>query len=122
MKFELIPCLLIFNGIWDHISCLAILVSRRGPHLTLFVLPPDDSATYRFMAYWILTYGWIRLMCGIYWAQCPQCKFLAVTTYVIEAVGFEYEWYVGKAISRNKVSCITALCALCVVVISQVYN
>ena len=74
--------LIVANGIYDIICGVCILKNHnREPHLDMFIiqLNPDSR---RFLAYWIITYGIIRLMAN---------HRIAAITYFIEAALFEYE-------------------------------
>ena len=55
----------------------------------------------RLLAYWIMTYGTIRLVAGIYTEV--GLDYTAAFSYFIEALCFEIELYKGKTLLIDKV-------------------
>ena len=55
----------------------------------------------RLLAYWILTYGSIRLISGIYPSNITY--FISANTYLIEAFSYEYELFINNSMIKNKI-------------------
>jgi hypothetical protein len=99
---ETIPYILILNGIYDIICVCSILFQNQIPELQFFAdLHPkmfkeksDLPVLQRILAYWIFTYGIVRLYAGFY----PECYSIAAYTYFIEAFCIFYEYKEGKTI------------------------
>ena len=99
----MISSLLIINGIYDILCAFSILGVSFPLSTYLSELHPemirddcsDNPVTRRILAYWIFTYGVIRLIAGIY----PREDYFVVAsvTYFIEAFALEYESYLGYA-------------------------
>ena len=119
MLFEIAQYMLILNGIFDLICSTCLITIQTGPHMKLYFPQSENKIPIRFLAYWILTYGIVRLCCGIFWDQSESVVILAVATYVIEAACFEYELHVDQTMSRLNVRCITGLCVFCIFLITQ---
>ena len=119
MEISYVAYLLMFNGLYDILSSVLLIFQHKGPHRMMYVFPPDDPAVLRFMGYWIFTYGWIRLLCGMLWSNDKTIHYLAISSYIIEAVGFEYELYKEQSLSRKIVACVTALCLLIIIFIHK---
>ncbi len=89
------------NGIYDVICGLSLLVTDNyfsRFHLSIFIEKPYEL-TQRFLAYWIITYGFIRLFLDIY----DEYSFLITLGYIIEILAFEYELYLSKNLYKYKV-------------------
>lgn len=90
MDFDFfISVLLIANGLYDIVCAVSILGSLpvfSAIHASLFQEPLVPVMA-RLLAYWILTYGVIRLYCGLVSGN----KVLAIVSYVIEALCLELE-------------------------------
>jgi len=91
----MISKLVLFNGIYDILCAFSILgwplpfsSFFAKLHPTMFLEEMDVTAK-RILAYWILTYGCIRLYAGIYFE--PTTRYLAVLTYILEGLFFLYE-------------------------------
>ena len=67
-------------------------------HLSIFKQKPDEINK-RFLAYWIITYGIIRLFLGI----SNKYSFLITLSYLIEILAFEYELYLSNNLYKYKV-------------------
>jgi len=81
--------ILIINGIYDIICGISILFFNNifsKLHTSLFIEDLSDINK-RFLAYWILTYGIVRLYIGWY----DELIFIGSITYILEAVFLEYE-------------------------------
>jgi len=93
------------NGIYDVICGLSLLVTDKyfsRFHLSIFKEKLDEI-TKRFLAYWIITYGIIRLFLGIY----DEYSFLITLSYLTEILAFEYELYLSNNLYKYKVRFIT---------------
>lgn len=121
MDISLVAYLLMFNGMYDVFCSVLLIFQGNGPHKALFAYPPDDPAVIRFMGYWIFTYGWIRLLCGLLWSNDPILKYFAVSSFLIECMGFEYELYKSQAMSRKAVAFVSALCIVIILFIQAKY-
>lgn len=98
---ELISPLLILNGTYDMLCASSILWMPESGlshlHPNMFLSP--SPIVKRMLAYWIFTYGWVRLAAG--WD--PSFQKMAAATYFLEAFVFEYECRVGKTMHPDKV-------------------
>jgi hypothetical protein len=91
-----IDILLITNGLYD-ILCAISIIMDVGPlktlHTALFTEKIENPLTRHLLAYWIFTYGNIRLLAGIQ----SDFAIAAAVTYFIEALCFEYESRIRKS-------------------------
>lgn len=98
---ELITPLLVLNGTYDLLCASSILwipkceLSQLHPNMFISTSPMIQ----RLLAYWIFTYGLVRLAAG--WN--PSFQKLAAATYFLEAFVLEYECQVGKTMHPDKV-------------------
>lgn len=88
-----IRAILIINGIYDIICSLAILSKKtffQDLHLGIFMdhMSSNERAK-RMMAYYIASYGLIRLFSGLY--PSPITYMISSVTYYMEALVFQYE-------------------------------
>lgn len=97
--------LLILNGIYDIISAISILFfcNMSNLHLDMFK-NKQEMIIRRLLAYWIFTYGIIRLYTGVY----NDYK-LGSITYLIEAFCFEYESINNENLIKYKVRFVSVL-------------
>lgn len=88
-----IPGILILNGIYDFICSLAILSKMtffQDLHPGVFIdCMSTNHRAKRMMAYYIATYGLIRLVSGIYPSSITYM--MSAVTYFMEAFVFQYE-------------------------------
>lgn len=107
---DYIDYLVWLNGIYD-ISC-ALSIMRKMPmsqlHLGMFYSNPNPLFE-RFIAYWIFTYGMIRL---------SNHKHLIISSYLLEALFFTNECFYPtidkkKAIFVATTSTFVATCLFC---------
>lgn len=61
-----------------------------------------NSIVFRFLAYWIMTYGFARLVAGI--KYYPSSDIIAAITYFLEAFCFEWESRIAGTMSQEKVT------------------
>ena len=84
---------LIINGFYDIICGISILFFNNffsKLHTNLFNVKLSDINK-RFLAYWILTYGFIRLYIGF--SNIKEFLIIGSFTYIIEALFLEYELF-----------------------------
>ena len=92
---------MIINGIYDIICGISLLITDKyfsRFHLSIFIKKPDEIMQ-RFLGYWIITYGCIRLFLGIY----NEYSFLITLSYLIEILAFEYESYLSNNLYKYKI-------------------
>ena len=101
--------LLLLNGFYD-MTCAFCILLDLGPlsrlHTSVFAEPPS-AATARFLAYWVFMYGAVRFVCG--WSGTDYAL-LGAHTYVYEALGLQYEHWVGKTLVPWKAHTVSAIC------------
>jgi len=79
---------LVANGLYDIFFALCMLTdSASSPHELLFRYV---GASTRFVAYWVFTYGAVRLYCGF-----RNDLVLGGATFLIEAVFVQHEYMFG---------------------------
>lgn len=115
---------LVANGAYDIASATAVLLFTDSGlaqlHTGMFadphLIPP---LVLRMRAYWLYTYGVTRLVAGL--AFTSGTLLLAVSTYAIEALCFEYEALFEHTMAQWKVDTVallsTALALLVAVVL-----
>ena len=86
--------IVIFNGLYDILCALCILKIIDIPilnklHLSMFINEPEEQEK-RWMAYWIFTYGIIRLV--------ANNNFLISISYLIEVIVMLNECFIHKQI------------------------
>lgn len=88
----------IYNGCYDFVCCVAILrFPRHGLaqlHSSVFTNTKLDAFVKRILAYWILTYGFPRVIAGLYRnplldASCALTYFVEGATYHVELRHFK---------------------------------
>lgn len=99
---NIVSLLLVTNGIYDIVCSVCILYGNIPPfstlHSNMFSRTLETSEK-RIMAYWIATYGVVRLYSGITLEALP----LSAATYLGEAFCFEYEHYNSQKMIVEKV-------------------
>lgn len=117
MLSKAVHVLVLVNGLYDLVCFLSIMWFHWLPvfsTLHLSVLRDDEDRHHplvrRLLAYWILTYGVIRVIAG---AGVPHGNYTmdcaAALTYFIEVCCFEYELCAEKTVIRSKVTAITLM-------------
>jgi hypothetical protein len=100
------------NGIYDIVCAIAIILypssSMGRLHTDVFVAPMDDIAR-RMLAYWVFTYGIVRLVAVLHH---PAVDRLIVATYLLEGVVFALEALVHHTTYHWKVLWIVGTCIL----------
>lgn len=87
--------ILFLNGIYDILCGVSILFFDNifsKLHIKLF--KNIDETTKRLLAYWIITYGFVRLFIG--YLNLKKLLFLGIITYILEAFFLEYELFNNK--------------------------
>jgi hypothetical protein len=105
--------ILIINGIYDIISALLLLFNHSlSIHLNMFINKnnKNNKIIQRFFAYWIFTYGIIRLITGIY--NIKILYLIGSLTYFIEALCFKYENIIGNTMDNDKVNFVVILSSI----------
>ena len=102
----LLAAVVAFNGAYDIACCLAILVLRRGRlaamHVSMFARAPcaaGDELWHRLLAYWILTYGTVRLAAGV--GHNASVDVLCAASYAVEALAYAAETHCHRTVARH---------------------
>ena len=108
---NIISNILFVNGIYDISCSVSILWLSNIPGFKLLsILHPNmyykdidskNPVVKRLLAYWIMTYGIVRLFAG--YKKEYILDILGSITYFIEAFFFEYENRIGKTLVHEKV-------------------
>lgn len=94
----IVPYLILANGIYDIACALNVLwmpeCMNPDIHAQMFEPEHHSPMLSRLLAYWVLTYGTVRVAAGLSQAIMP----LAALTYFIEAYCFEHEHRAGHTL------------------------
>ena len=96
---------LLVNGVYDLACACSILIYPfpvlSSLHSGMFVEEEhrDHPVIRRFLAYWILTYGSVRLASGFF---LPSALPIAALTYFLEAFCFAHEHLTAGTLVRSK--------------------
>jgi len=111
MGYGIITGILFLNGVYDLMCMAGILWLSKVPifdglsqlHPTMFSSKDhsEHPVIKRLLAYWIMTYGTVRLIAGIYTEE--GLDYVAAASYFIEALCFEIELLKGKTLLTEKV-------------------
>lgn len=96
--------ILILNGIYDLFCSFSILFLSNPLsfiHINMFHHSIHSPIINRLLAYWILTYGSIRLISGFYPSNITY--FISANTYFIEAFCYEYELFINNLMFKYKI-------------------
>jgi hypothetical protein len=103
------------NGVYDIICAIAIMffpdTSMGRLHVDVFVAPMD-AFTQRILAYWVLTYGVIRMAAVLHHQTVDR---VIVTTYLMEAAVFAMETLVFDTTHRGRAAWIVGTCMLFII-------
>lgn len=101
--------LLVVNGTYDMMCSFSILFLNESNslyflsklHATIFLREEDygNAVLHRLLAYWLATYGAVRLSSGL--VNDDALRVCAVSTYLIEAFAYINEAIVGKVVARK---------------------
>ena len=121
--------LLVGNGAYDLACCASILLGTPTPlanlHMRLFAVESDrtNAALRRVVAYWVATYGVVRMCAGLLCLQAATPKHaakhalgIAALTYACEAMAFAHAMAVGN-MSRSRTGFVVASSAGCVLLL-----
>ena len=103
------------NGVYDSISILAPCKNMLSVlHVQIF--QDDVSAVgcllwHRLMAYWVLTYGMVRLASAVYCHRVLHA--LSAGTYFVEAMAYMLEGFYFRTVMRHQNFLICSCFALC---------
>lgn len=96
------------NGLYDITCSLLILMSCRNImsslHIRIFtddICAVGDLLWHRILAYWILTYGIVRLSSCL--CHHPALDVLSAATYVVEALAYLLESTIFQSTIRHGV-------------------
>jgi hypothetical protein len=109
----MIKSIIFLNGIYDILCSYSILFTNNflsNIHPSLFKEEENKNNPIirRFLAYWILTYGLIRLFSG-YYQNSKELLLLAYYSYLIEILAFEYELFISNSLYLYKVKFISII-------------
>ena len=116
----MINLVIFLNGIYDLFCGFAILFFSSNPYLApianlhpkIFKEAYRDDLTRRLLAYWIITYGIIRLAV-IFKNNC--IFIMIIISYFIEILAYSNENYFYKTTDNNKVLWINGLSFLIII-------
>lgn len=96
---KIVKSLIVFNGIYDIFCGINIILffNEKSPnifaclHPSIFIYDKDivHPIFYRMLAYWIITYGTIRIM---YFCNSKYIRAIVSFTYIFEAFVFCFEF------------------------------
>ena len=100
------------NGVYDVFCFLGIMWLRELPivstlHIGIFKEDELTPLTKRILAFWIFTYGVIRVLAGAFGHDNHVIYFAAELTYFIEVFAYEYELFAFNSVISYKVRMIT---------------
>ncbi len=113
---NVVRAVVLLNGVYDLLCFAAIMWLHWLPgfgsfHLNVF--KDDDDRRHplvrRLLAYWILTYGVVRVLAGAVDHESYAMDSAAALTYFIEVFMFEYELCAEGTMVRSKVTFITLM-------------
>ena len=114
----LLHCIIVINGTYDILCAFLALFFPdtffANIHINIFVDEDHrkNMVLKRFIAYWLFTYGCIRVT----WGSCQDVSnthtFLVVTSYFIEAFAWWIECLVYNTADEQKVAFISWVSAL----------
>jgi hypothetical protein len=107
--------ILLFNGLYDIICAISILCLSKfwvfhtlstKLHVAMFKCKPQQLVR-RLMAYWILTYGLVRLVAGI--RGDGPTRLIGGATYFLEGLILEYELWTRQTLIPHKVHFVSGI-------------
>lgn len=99
--------LVLFNGIYDVLSACGLLLQVKTPHTYLFT---DHQS--RFLAYWVFTYGIIRIWSAPFFGSNAFFAYLCVVSYLVEALFFAMEMKLNPSTHMGRTGFVVAACVL----------
>jgi hypothetical protein len=113
---NVVRAVVFLNGLYDLLCFAAIMWLHWLPGFSSFhlnVFRDEDDRRHplvrRLLAYWILTYGVVRVLAGAVNHESYAMDSVAALTYFIEVFGFEYELCAESTVVRSKVTAITLM-------------
>ncbi len=114
----IIPVLLLCNGTYDMVCAASILWAKDKStllarlHLSMFQDSVDKSSPLfqRMLAYWIFTYGMMRITAALMPATCMLA--LGILSYFVEAGCFLHELSLDDSVHKRSTYFVTATCLL----------
>jgi hypothetical protein len=103
MLRDIILCVVFVNGVYDVLCFLGIMLALPvfgSLHTSVFKPDKLSPLAQRILAYWILTYGMIRVLV-VSGDECITAA--AALTYLIETIAFECENFAHGSVVRYKV-------------------
>ena len=102
------------NGVYDIFCFLGIMWLHELPGFSTFhtgIFKEDELTplTKRILAFWILTYGVIRVMAGAFGHENHVIYSAAALTYFIEVFAYEYELFAFETVIPFKVRAVTLM-------------
>jgi Erg28 like protein len=122
-----VSILLVSNGIYD-IACAASIVWAKDKtnlfarlHLSMFRDGDEKSSPLfqRMLAYWILTYGLMRIAAAL--MPLPCMLGLGIVSYCVEAGCFLHELSLDNSVQGRPTYFVTATCLLLCILFSILY-
>jgi prolipoprotein diacylglyceryltransferase len=103
------------NGVYDLACAASILwfnntLSKLHPTMFSRRKHYENPVIKRLMAYWLMTYGMVRLIAGF--SREKNLYLVAAMTYFIEAFCFEYENRIGHTMVTSKVTFVSTVSVL----------
>jgi hypothetical protein len=105
--------ILLANGVYDLACALSILWNPSGwalhalsqLHLGMYSNAQEDPVFRRMLAYWIFTYGGVRVACGLH----ADAR-VGSLTYFLEALCLCYEHLAGGTLHAHSAAIVCGLC------------
>ncbi len=109
------------NGVYDLLCFMCIIIMMKFHRswmvlnffgtLHINVFRDEDDRRHplvrRMLAYWVLTYGMVRVLAGVADDSLMNCA--AALTYLIEAFAFGYEFLAERSVIGYKVAAISLM-------------
>lgn len=106
------------NGVYDIACSISIIAPCNNMLSVLHVQIFQDNVStagcllwHRIMAYWVLTYGMVRLASAVYCHRVLHA--LSAGTYLVEAMAYILEGFYFKTVVRHQKFLICSCFALC---------
>ena len=115
---------IIINGIYDILCSLCILKIISIPvlndlHFSMYKNKLNNQEN-RLLAYWIFSYGIVRLTCGIN-LKNKICSYIAMNTYIVESTATINESVVKNKMHKNRALFVILFSNLIILLLLQYY-